>query len=138
MGRPERVQAFGHRARSRRTGREQARERAAAKGTGTEVISRGKGARARASNGFAATRSSEYLPDQNIEGGVHPVLWSRRDRSGSRRARRAQRARRCTVFCHYEGNGGTAPVFYPHVVADEGYETKGEDDCARSRPARGK
>ncbi|MEX2242545.1 MAG: lysophospholipid acyltransferase family protein [Fimbriimonadaceae bacterium] len=95
-------------------------------GPGTEVISRGKAARA----SIERLRRNEIvgiLPDQNSKEVFIPFFGKPAgtvlgpgvlaERTG---------ATVQPVFCHYEGNGRYRAVFYPPVVADEGYEMKGE------------
>lgn len=95
-------------------------------GPGTEVISRGKAARA----SIERLRRNEIvgiLPDQNANEVYIPFFGKPAgtvlgpgvlsERTG---------ATVQPVFCHYEGNGRFHIRFLPHVVADEGYTTKGE------------
>ena len=95
-------------------------------GPGTEVISRGKAARA----SIERLRRNEIvgiLPDQNATEVYIPFFGKPAgtvlgpgvlsERTGAAVA---------PVFCHYEGEGRYRIRFLPLVVADEGYETKGE------------
>ena len=95
-------------------------------GPGTEVISRGRAARA----SIERLRRNEIvgiLPDQNANEIFIPFFGKPAgtvlgpgvlaERTGASVA---------PVFCHYEGEGRYRVRFYPAVVADEGFETKGE------------
>lgn len=95
-------------------------------GPGTEVIPRGRAARA----SIERLRRNEIvgiLPDQNAREVYIPFFGKPAgtvlgpgvlsERTG---------ATVQPVFCHYEGEGRYVVRFLPHVVADEGYETKGE------------
>jgi KDO2-lipid IV(A) lauroyltransferase len=95
-------------------------------GPGTEVISRGRAARA----SIEKLRRNEIvgiLPDQNAKELFIPFFGKPAgtvlgpgvlsERTG---------ATVQPVFCHYAGEGLYVIRFLPHVVADQGYETKGE------------
>jgi KDO2-lipid IV(A) lauroyltransferase len=95
-------------------------------GPGTEVISRGRAARA----SIEKLRRNEIvgiLPDQNAKEVFIPFFGKPAgtvlgpgvlsERTG---------ATVQPVFCHYEGEGRYRVRFLPHVVADEGWATKGE------------
>ncbi len=95
-------------------------------GPGTEVISRGRAARA----SIERLRRNEIvgiIPDQNAREVFIPFFGKPAgtvlgpgvlsERTG---------ATVQPVFCYYEGNGRFLIRFLPHLVPDEGYETKGE------------
>jgi KDO2-lipid IV(A) lauroyltransferase len=95
-------------------------------GPGTEVISRGRAARASIQK-LRANEIVGILPDQNAREVFIPFFGKPAgtvlgpgvlsERTG---------ATVQPVFCHYEGEGRYRIRFLPHVVADEGYSVKGE------------
>ena len=95
-------------------------------GPGTQVISRGRAARA----SIERLRRNEIvgiLPDQNAREIFIPFFGKPAGTAlGPGVLAERTGATVLPVFCHYEGNGRYRARFYPHVIADEGYTTKGE------------